>query len=573
MKLLPIALFVASAAAVWPIPKEYSHGDSVVWIDKNVKVSYNGASSVRQHFPPYSFQTVSAIISNAVERTYDTLFNKNFYPWKFHPRFSDFEPAKNGSRTYVKSIRLIQNGTDPVNILKPVAGNVDESYTLQLTEAGEVTITASSSIGILWGLTTFTQLFYSHSCGAVYSPLAPVYVSDAPKFSWRGLNLDTSRTFKPVDQIKRMIDALSYNKMNRLHWHITDSQSWPLELESLPEVAAEGAYIASEKYSVEEVREIQEFGALLGVEVAMEIDQPGHTASIWYSHPDLITAFNIQPEWTTYSAEPPSGQFKLNSTGVYDFLDTLFKELLPRLKPYTSYFHLGGDEVNVNVYNFDETVGTNDTTVLQPLMQKFMDRNTKQIEGAGFIPLVWEEMLLDWNLTLPKDTIVQTWLSDESVASVTSKGYKALAGNYNFWYLDCGKGQWLDFPVGEASATFWPYQDYCAPLKNWRWAYSYDPLSGVPDNQTHLVIGGECHIWSEQTDVVNLETMVWPRASAVGEVLWSGAKDASGQNRSQIEASPRLSEMRERLVARGLRAEPVRMPFCSMNGTQCVYPE
>lgn len=100
--------------------------------------------------------------------------------------------------------------------------------------------------------------------------------------------------------------------------------------------------------------------------------------------------------------------------------------------------------------------------------------------------------------------------------------------------------------------------------------YAYDPLEGVPTNATNLVLGGECHIWAEQTDPVNLDRMVWPRASAAGEVLWSGAKDAQGNNRSQVEASPRLADMRERLVAKGVMAEPVRMPFCSMNGTQCA---
>ena len=89
--------------------------------------------------------------------------------------------------------------------------------------------------------------------------------------------------------------------------------------------------------------------------------------------------------------------------------------------------------------------------------------------------------------------------------------------------------------------------------------YSYDPLEGVPQSLQHLVLGGETHIWSEQTDTVNLDQMVWPRTCAAGEVLWSGAKDADGRNRSQITASPRLSEMRERLVARGIRAEPIQM--------------
>jgi hexosaminidase len=76
-------------------------------------------------------------------------------------------------------------------------------------------------------------------------------------------------------------------------------------------------------------------------------------------------------------------------------------------------------------------------------------------------------------------------------------------------------------------------------------------------------------MWSEQTDPVNLDRMVWPRAAAAAEILWSGAKDGEGRNRSQIEASPRLAEMRERLVAQGIGAEPVQMPYCTMEGVVC----
>src|SRR4051812_5312817 len=130
-------------------------------------------------------------------------------------------------------------------------------------------------------------------------------------------------------------------------------------------------------------------------------------------------------------------------------------------------------------------------------------------------------------------------------------------------------GQWLDFAPGDTAERFWPYADYCSPRHNWRVMYTLDPLAGIAKEDAHLVLGGECHIWTEQTDPVNIDRQVWPRACAAAEVLWSGAKDENGQNRSQIEASPRLSEMRERLVAKGVMAEPIQMPYCHMNGTEC----
>jgi hexosaminidase len=346
---------------------------------------------------------------------------------------------------------LRQNAPDPVNIMKPDVGDVDESYTVSMATSGVVTISARSSIGLTYGLTTFTQLFYKHTSSAcAYTPYAPVEISDKPKFGWRGINVDTARTYKPMADLYKTVDAMAYNKMNRLHWHITDSQSFPLVIPSLPELAEKGSYASFQQYSPQDVKALQEYAAMVGVEVVMEIDMPGHTSAIGYAYPDLIAAFLEMP-WWWYAAEAPAGTFKLNSTEVPKFLETLFDDLLPRLKPLTTYFHLGGDEVNFNASTQDNTVQSNKTEVIQPLLQKFMDRNQDQIQAANFIPLVWEEQLLDFNLTMPKNTIVQTWISDQSVLEVVKKGYRALVGASDYWYLDCGFGDWVDFTPGVTS--------------------------------------------------------------------------------------------------------------------------
>lgn len=190
---------------------------------------------------------------------------------------SNFEPTVDSGSTYIRSIRLQQNSSDPDDIAKPKVGSVDESYTLSVTSAGDVTITAHSSIGLLYGLTTFTQLFYLHSNGDVYTPMAPVDISDKPKFGWRGLNVDSSRTFKPMADMYAMIDALSFNKMNRLHWHVTDAQAWPLEIPSMPELADKGAYARFQKYSAADVQALQEYGEYISgvlVNKTWSIKQP-----------------------------------------------------------------------------------------------------------------------------------------------------------------------------------------------------------------------------------------------------------------------------------------------------------
>lgn len=58
----------------------------------------------------------------------------------------------------------------------------------------------------------------------------------------RGVMIDTARHFLPVSTILRTIDALQYNKMNVLHWHITDDESFPLEMFSDPEITNTGAF-------------------------------------------------------------------------------------------------------------------------------------------------------------------------------------------------------------------------------------------------------------------------------------------------------------------------------------------
>ena len=549
-----IALFTSVAVAIWPVPKQYTYGHDVLWIEPDVKVIYNEPSGVWQEtiFPwnadvltttsnQYTQYTLgdfkngtatgvtpANIISEAVQRAHDTIFTQNFVPWKFYTRMSEFEPktGDNVQKNYVTSIELQQNKFDPPNPPRTLDGELDESYSLSVISNGKATISANTSAGLAYGLNTFTQLFYAHSSGGAYTPLIPVSITDAPKFAHRGLNIDVSRNFYPVSALLRTIDALAYNKFNRLHIHITDAQSWPLDVPSMPELSAKGAYNPSQVYQPDDIAELQQFGALRGVQVYLEIDMPGHTASIAYSHPDLIAAFNVQPNWSAVAAEPPSGVFKLNDPAVGTFIEKLFADVLPRVGANTPYFHTGGDEVPYGAYELDPTVKSSDPSVIKPFLQKFIDAAHKQVRAAGLTPIVWEEMLLSYNLTLNKDVIVQSWLADDSVSQITQKGYGAIAGSYEYWYLDCGHGQFLNFEPGTVSQMSWPYTDYCDPFKNWKLMYSYDPLEGITDEAPQkLVLGGEAHVWSEQIDATSLDSTIWPRLGAAAEVLWSGAKD------------------------------------------------
>ena len=79
-----------------------------------------------------------------------------------------------------------------------------------------------------------------------------------------------------------------------------------------------------------------------------------------------------------------------------------------------------------------------------------------------------------------------------------------------------------------------------------------------------MVLGGEAHLWAELTDSITLDGMLWPRLSAAAEVLWSGPGRPVDED-----ATRRLAEMRERLVARGVRAGMVQMEWCLRERGKC----
>ena len=168
-------------------------------------------------------------------------------------------------------------------------------------------VTAPTSAGILQALTTVIQLFYAHSGGAgVYSNLAPLTIKDRPKFEHRGVNLDVARQWYPKSTILKVIDGMAWNKFNKFHLHITDSQSWPLQVPALPELHQKGAYWKNLYYTTQDIQDIYKYAEDRGIQVIMEIDTPGHTASIGEAYPELITGRNVQPVWNDVAAQPPS---------------------------------------------------------------------------------------------------------------------------------------------------------------------------------------------------------------------------------------------------------------------------
>jgi len=112
----------------------------------------------------------------------------------------------------------------------PLALGVSENYTLLVPATGAATISAPTQWGALRALETFSQLvaWSTDAQGRnVYSVAGlPIAINDFPRFPWRGLLIDSSRHFLTLDALKTTLDAASYNKINRIHWHIVDDNSW-----------------------------------------------------------------------------------------------------------------------------------------------------------------------------------------------------------------------------------------------------------------------------------------------------------------------------------------------------------
>ncbi|KAH0619912.1 hypothetical protein JD844_014337 [Phrynosoma platyrhinos] len=279
------------------------------------------------------------------------------------------------------------------------------------------------------------------------------YVVDFPRFSHRGILLDTSRHYLPLRAILETLDAMAYNKFNVFHWHIVDDPSFPYESMMFPDLSQKGAYNhATHVYTASDVKTVIEYARLRGIRVVSEFDTPGHTQSWGPGIPGLLTP--------CYTGPKPSGSYGpvnpiLNTT--YEFMAKFFAEVSTVFPDF--YIHLGGDEVdftcwksNPDIQKFMQKMGFGqDYTKLESY---YIQRSIHGNENAG---------------SYPKET-----------ARVTKAGYQALLSAP--WYLNrISYGQ------------------------DWMAIYQVEPLAfeGSPE-QKELVIGGEACMWGEYVDVTNL---------------------------------------------------------------------
>ena len=377
------------------VPRDLS--DAVKRMQERVKTTTHQWLSPTLGEEFFSTPTNEASNSSACQTYVDTLILR--YSQYESDTESPLEPTDDSS-TFNTS-KTIPSIFDEA--IRPVEERPDiEAYNLSLPLHGPGVIEADTSLGLFRGLTSFEQLFYlrpekgsltSHSDGqaspsgnvgssssggasqqafsapssgqssntarasdqnnegsellhgTIYAPLGPYELKDRPSFGWRAVLLDTSRNFFPKSVILKQLDTMSMVKLNVFHWHITDSNSWPLDLQAYPELAGRGAYSAEQKYSEEDIREVIRYAGERGIDVVLEIDTPGHTAIIGESHPDLVACRDKRP-WEKYANQPPAGQLRFADEAVGEWTRGVFESTLDLLS--SPYMGTGGDELNVN---------------------------------------------------------------------------------------------------------------------------------------------------------------------------------------------------------------------------------
>ena len=172
-----------------------------------------------------------------------------------------------------RGIRLV---TDPM----AAAGE----YKLTATAEGYVTISASGSEGIRYGLATLLQMTELRPEGVL---LSAGTVWDKPDSSYRGLSMDVARAWHPLSLLKEYIDICWLYKVRYFHLHLADDQGYTLPSRKFPKATC--AY----GYTFEEIAELRAYATARDVQLVPEVDCPGHAKALINAYPEIFGKLSL----------------------------------------------------------------------------------------------------------------------------------------------------------------------------------------------------------------------------------------------------------------------------------------
>ncbi len=267
----------------------------------------------------------------------------------------------------IPQVKRVSYGTEP---LEPHESHPIGWYRITIGPDGEPKVDADDADGAFYAQTTLSKL---------PRPLPPMTIEDWPDYAYRGFMLDVVRDFRTVDEVLEIVDLMASMKLNTLHFHIADDESWCLEIKDFPELTDFGAHHAlpdwnlqetsalkpsangkignTSFYTAEEYQQILRYAWDHRIRVIPEFDTPGHSrASIKamqaYERRTGDSSFRMQDSADTsryWSAQDfTDNVLSVYLPGVYKFYGKVFDEVIRLHKeagvPLPA-IHIGGDEV------------------------------------------------------------------------------------------------------------------------------------------------------------------------------------------------------------------------------------
>ena len=443
-----------------------------------------------------------------------------------------------------------------------VASIPPEGYEISITKDG-VTVRSSDDAGAFYAKMTLVQI-ESVDPKSKVKTYPCVEIVDAPKFKWRGVLLDTARHFLGKSAILRIIDEMSWYKLNVLQIHFTDDDAWTIEIPEFPELVKHGVvkgrsgFVYGEKlqpfyYSTKDIQEIVAYAAARHIKVVPEIEMPAHFGAAVRAYPSMTCKC------------PGSNVFCIGNPETLRFAEKVLDrvcELFP-----SDVIHFGGDECTRKFWKVCPVCqahikreGLKGVEEIQPWLTRHL---VEYLAKKGRRAIGWDEIFLasswekwgdfkkaggdSFNSLLPKTTMGMCWRPWGAGALAANRGYEIVRCPTSYCYFD--------YRQGLAEDPF-PYLGGHVPLDK---VYRFDVLEGVEPQARKNVVGGQCCNWSERTlGRVDLEWKLWPRALALSEALWTYPDP---KKRDFGEFSKRAAVHRKRLIRSGVNCAPLSSDF------------
>jgi len=426
-----------------------------------------------------------------------------------------------------------------LGLVKPGERKKDE-YEMRI-DADKIGIEGVSDEALFYGIQTLLQLLPAdeNSISNHQFEIPQLAIKDYPRFQYRGMHLDVSRHFFGVNDIKKYIDYLAYQKFNTFHWHLTDDQGWRIEIKRYPKLTSVGGFRNGTIighypgtgndgkhyggfYTQEEVKEIVKYAQDRYITIIPEIEMPGHSSAAIAAYPKLSC---FPDESTAILANTPwsgsrTGKQVQQTWGVFDdvycpsdytfkFLENVLDEVM-QLFP-SKYIHIGGDECPKDTWKrsafCQQLIKEKGLKDEQGLQSYFISTIEKYITSKGKKIIGWDEILEGG---LAPNATVMSWRGEEGGVAAAKQHHNVIMTPMNYTYLQ----QPQDSVNG---GDFLPLEK----------VYNYEPVpEKLTPQEAKFVLGAQGCVWSEYTpDMDNVESKIFPRLSALSEVLWSPKKN------------------------------------------------